>query len=143
MDHHRGDLAGASRDSLLTLRRVERQQWLIERLHRSHEPVPWPRLTKEIGVSLRTVTRDVECLRDAGVPLVSRRGRDGGVLLRSRGPGSSVSLDVAELAVLMASLAVLGPESSISAGTEMGKLRSALCRGDGEEARDAERRGRR
>lgn len=142
MDHHRGDLAGASRDSLLTLRRVERQQWLIERLHRSHEPVPLPRLAEEIGVSLRTVTRDVERLRDAGVPLVSRRGRDGGVLLlRSRGPGGSVSLDVAELAVLMASLAVLGPESSISAGTAMGKLRSALCGGEGEGAR--ERRGRR
>lgn len=124
---HRGDLAGASRDSLLTLRRVERQQWLIERLHRSHEPVPLPRLAEEIGVSVRTVTRDVERLRDAGVPLVSRRGRLGGVALESRVAGGPVNLDVTELAVLMSSLAVLGPESSPSAGTAMAKLRSALC----------------
>ncbi|GAB3997451.1 hypothetical protein GCM10029992_20370 [Glycomyces albus] len=49
-------------------------------------------LAAETGVSDRTVIRDLHWLRDAGFPVVMRRGRYGGVTLlpgaRSTPPGS-------------------------------------------------------
>ncbi|WP_425302081.1 HTH domain-containing protein, partial [Nocardia farcinica] len=41
-------------------------------------------LADQLGVSVRTVLRDLNWLRDAGFPLVVQRGRHGGVTLRYR-----------------------------------------------------------
>ena len=57
-------LAADSRDGHLALRRVERQQTLIERLHAARGlRVPLEDLARELRVSPRTLARDVERLR--------------------------------------------------------------------------------
>ncbi len=56
-------LAASSRDGHLALRRVERQQALIERLHAAHgERIQLGELARDLGVSVRTVARDIERL---------------------------------------------------------------------------------
>lgn len=120
-------LAAASRDSHLALRRVERQQILIERLYATRgAPIRLEELARELGVSIRTVARDVERLRDSGVPLDVRRGRGGGIRLLPAGPVLPIVFDVPELAALLSSLAVLGPTVSASAASAMRKLAGAL-----------------
>jgi predicted DNA-binding transcriptional regulator YafY len=89
-------LAAASRDGHLALRRVERQQALIERL------------------------------RFSGVPLSTHQGRGGGVTLRAARGTVAVAVDLPEAAALMSSLAVLGPTVSDSAASAMRKLTTAL-----------------
>lgn len=120
-------LATASRDSHLALRRVERQQALIERLHAARgERIRLRTLAEELRVSQRTVARDVERLRLSGVPLDVRQGRGGGVRLDLTRSTITVVLDIAEAAALMSSLAVLGPTVSDSAASVMRKLAAAL-----------------
>lgn len=46
-------------------------------------------LAAALGVSLRTVTRDLNWLRDAGLPVTAQRGRLGGVTML---PGSGLDL---------------------------------------------------
>ncbi|GAA2307050.1 hypothetical protein GCM10010234_58300 [Streptomyces hawaiiensis] len=46
-------------------------------------------LASALGVSLRTITRDLNWLRDAGLPVTAQRGRPGGVTLL---PGSGLDL---------------------------------------------------
>jgi predicted DNA-binding transcriptional regulator YafY len=120
-------IAAASRDGFLALRRVERQQVLIERLHAAHGArVQLEALAHELGVSVRTVARDVERLQLSGVPLRTRQGRHGGVSLPPARAAITVELDLAEAASLMSSLAVLGPTVSESAASAMRKLAAAL-----------------
>lgn len=123
----RTTIATASRDGYLALRRVERQQAVIERLHAMQgERVPLADLARGLGVSVRTTARDVERLRLSGLPLEIHRGRTGGVSLPVRTAVSPVALDVPEIAALVSSLAVLGPTVSPSAGSAMRKLVDAL-----------------
>lgn len=123
----RSRLAADSRDGHLALRRVERQQVLIERLHAAHGGrVRLGALARELGVSVRTVARDVERLRDSGAPLQIHRGRDGGVSLPRARATISVELDLPEAAALISSLAVLGPTVSDSAASAMRKLAEAV-----------------
>lgn len=123
-------LAAASRDGHLALRRAERQQWLVERLHAARgEPVTLETLARELGVSARTVARDVERLRTSGVPLAVRRGRTGGVSLAPAPAVLRVELDVAEAGARMSALALVGTTASPSAGSAMRKLATALSRG--------------
>jgi predicted DNA-binding transcriptional regulator YafY len=120
-------LAAASRDGHLALRRVERQQAVIERLHAARgERVRLAELAVELGVSVRTVARDVERLRLSGVPLDTHQGRGGGVSLRPAGAVIPIELDLPEVAAVMSSLAVLGPTVSESAASAMRKLAEAL-----------------
>jgi len=124
---HRIELATASRSGHLALRRVERQQSLIERLHAARGTrVPLGVLARELAVSERTVARDVERLRLSGVPVESFQGRGGGVSLLPTNATISIALDLAEAAALMSSLAVLGPTVSPSAASAMRKLAQAL-----------------
>jgi predicted DNA-binding transcriptional regulator YafY len=119
-------LAASSRDGHLALRRVERQQAIIERLHAARgERVLLRELADELGVSMRTVARDVERLRLSGVPLEARQGRGGGVSLRPAAVRPIV-FDLPEVAALMSSLTVLGPTVSQSAASAMRKLAEAL-----------------
>ena len=120
-------LAAASRDGHLALRRVERQQALIELLHARHgERVRLEELARETGVSTRTIARDVERLRLSGVPVEARRGRDGGVRLVPVRARIAVQLDLPEVAALLSSIAVLGPTVSPSASSATDKLVAAL-----------------
>lgn len=120
-------LAAASRDGHLALRRVERQQELVERLHaRRGERVRLAELARDLGVSGRTIARDVERLLLSGVPLDTRQGRGGGVRLRPTRAVAPIVFDLPEVAALMSSLAVLGPSVSRSAASAMRKLVEAL-----------------
>ena len=130
-------LAAASRDGHLALRRVERQQAIIERLHATRgQSIRLEELALEFGVSARTVARDVGRLRDSGIPLMTRQGRGGGVSMLATGPVQPIAFDMPELAALMSSLAVLGPTATDSAGSAMRKLKSdspnrPVCRHQG------------
>jgi predicted DNA-binding transcriptional regulator YafY len=120
-------LAASSRDGHLALRRVERQQALIERLHAARGGrVQLLELAHELGVSERTTARDVERLRLSGVPLHTHQGRGGGVSLPPTGGAVTIVFSLPEAAALMSSLAVLGPTVSESAASAMRKLASAL-----------------
>lgn len=120
-------LAASSRDGHLALRRVERQQALIERLHAAHgERIKLGDLARDLGVSVRTVARDVERLRLSGVPVRAHPGRGGGVSLLPTSAAIAIVLDLPEAAALMSSLAVLGPSVSESAASAMRKLTEAL-----------------
>jgi predicted DNA-binding transcriptional regulator YafY len=120
-------LAASSRDGHLALRRVERQQAIIERLDRaSGTRVRLEQLADELGVSLRTIARDVERLRQSGVPLEVYPGRGGGVSLPPTRALAPIAFDLPEVAALMSSLAVLGPSVSESAASAMRKLAESL-----------------
>ena len=109
-------LATASRDGHLALRRVERQQALIERLHAAHgERIQLADLARDLGVSVRTVARDIERLRLSGVPLSAHQGRGGGVSLLHTNAAIAIVFDLPEAAALMSSLAMLEPTVSESA----------------------------
>jgi predicted DNA-binding transcriptional regulator YafY len=120
-------LAASSRDGHLALRRVERQQAMIERLHAAHGGrVQLSELAREFGVSERTIARDVERLRLSGVPLHTYQGRGGGVSLPPAYGAITIVFDPPEAAALISSLAVLGPTVSDSAASAMRKLTKAL-----------------
>ncbi|WP_405765634.1 helix-turn-helix transcriptional regulator [Streptomyces sp. NBC_01538] len=55
----------------------------------SRDPVTTQELASALGVSLRTITRDLNWLRDAGLPVTAQRGRLGGVTML---PGSGLDL---------------------------------------------------
>ena len=121
-------LAAASRDGHLALRRVERQQRLVELLYASGRRHTLAELGRELGVSARTVARDVERMRLSGAPIQVVPGRAGGVSLERAGALSPIAFDVPEVAALMSSLAAVGPTASASAGSAMRKLTEALSR---------------
>lgn len=124
-------LAASSRDGHLALRRVERQQALIERLHAARGGrLRLAELARELRVSVRTIARDVERLRLSGVPLVAHQGRGGGVALLPTAVVRPIVFDLPEVAALMSSLAVLGPSVSASAGSAMRKLAHAVVAAD-------------
>ena len=115
-------LAAASRDNHLTLRRVERQHRLVELLGSGREPVSSARLADELGVSVRTVERDLARLRESGVPIEALPGVHGGSRLSRRAEPKPVTLTFEETAALIASLAALGPTASQSSDSAMRAL---------------------
>ena len=118
-------LAAASRDGHLALRRVERHHRILELL--GHGGTLTARaLADRLGVSTRTVERDVDRLRDAGVPFTTRAGRAGGISLAPARRTAVVELDAAEIAAIVAAMAVVGTTSSPSAGSATAKLVAAL-----------------
>lgn len=121
-----GSAAAASRDNHLTLRRVERQQHLIETLYASGRRLTLTDLADGLGVTERTIARDIRRLRESGVPITVTAGRGGGASIDRGASTGPVALDLPELAALMASLAALGPTASPSAASAMQKLGNAL-----------------
>lgn len=120
------EAAAGSRDSHLTLRRVERQQHLIEKLHASAHRITLGALAAEFGVAERTIARDLERLRLSGVPIDIVAGRGGGAIIHRIGPIAPISFDLPEIGALMSSLVSLGPTASESAAAAMRKLTNAL-----------------
>jgi predicted DNA-binding transcriptional regulator YafY len=120
-------LNAESRDSYLTLRRVERQQRLVELLGAVRRPIPNPVLARQLGVGLRTVERDLARLRESGVPIESLPGPHGGSRLPRRAAPNPVPLTFEEIAALIASLAALGPTSTQSSESAMRALVRAIA----------------
>ncbi len=120
-------LATRSRDGHLALCRVERQQRLIEILVAAAPvPRPVPALAQELGVSARTVERDLERLRDAGVPIRSQPGRAGWHTLAVARRRHELTLSTAQVATLISCLAILGPTATASAASTTAALARAL-----------------
>lgn len=119
-----------STDPHLTLRRIERQHALIEEL--SSGPganVSSARLAYTLGVTPRTVERDIARMRESGIPITVRRGPGGGYALKVRSDIDPLGLDPSEVAALIVSLVALGPTATDSARTAMHKLVAALATG--------------
>lgn len=107
--------------------RVERQHHLIEALRvRADRPVRARDLAADLGVSVRTVERDLEVLTTAGLPIVVRRGPGGGYRFDAGRRPVCLDLTAGEIAALIASLTAIGPYSSATARSALDKLLAAL-----------------
>jgi proteasome accessory factor B len=90
--------------------RTDRLYALVEELRaRAPRPVPGPELAARFEVSVRTVERDVQALLEAGVPIWTERGRDGGYCLDRRASLPPLNLTAAEATAVVIALAALGP----------------------------------
>jgi predicted DNA-binding transcriptional regulator YafY len=87
------------------LARFERLDFLATRL-KADEPLSVGDLAQELGVSRRTLTRDIELLRDRGLPVEADRGRGGGVRLSANWDVGRIHLGYREAVDLLVSLAV-------------------------------------
>lgn len=88
-----------------TLDRLQRLELLKSRL-KSGEPTTIKDLGEEFGVSARTLNRDIDILREQGVPVEADRGRGGGVRLNVRWGVGRINLNYAEAVDLLITLAV-------------------------------------
>jgi len=90
--------------------RTDRLYALVEELRaRAPRPVPGPELAARFEVSLRTVERDVQALLEAGVPIWTERGRDGGYCLDRAASLPPLNLTTPEATAVVIALAALGP----------------------------------
>ncbi|WP_245930045.1 helix-turn-helix transcriptional regulator [Allonocardiopsis opalescens] len=106
---------------------VERQHRLIEELRLSApRPVVGGALALALGVSVRTVERDIARLRDAGVPITVRNGPGGGYGIDARRELPPIALTPGESAALIAALVAVGPYGSATARSALDKLLAAL-----------------
>ena len=78
----------------------------LKALMQTGEPVTVRQMAEELGVSVRTVWRDLEMLRDQGLPIEADRGRGGGVRLHRHWGIGRVSFSYAEAIDLLISLAI-------------------------------------
>ena len=90
------------RADISRLNRLERLQGLL----RDGDLVTAGDLAAELGVSVRSVARDLALLRDSGVPVESDRGRGGGVRLPARWSLGRIHLSEEEAVDLLLSMAV-------------------------------------
>ena len=87
-------------------KRIERRDRLIGLL-RSESYWTSTELRKQLGVSQRTLMRDLAELREAGYPIESDRGRGGGVRLNGRWGVERLHLNHKEVVELVLALAVM------------------------------------
>ena len=79
----------------------------LEGLLRSRESWTTFELSTALGVSHRTLMRDLDFLREKGVPVEGERGRGGGVRLHRNWGAGRLVLDYREIIDLLLSLAVM------------------------------------
>ena len=117
------------------MKRIERLHAITEELRRSApQLVPARRLAERFGVTRRTIERDLDSLRLAGVPTYGQAGRRGGTALAAGGPARAVAFSTAEIVALVVASHVAGDAPYSSAGrAAIDKLLDAM--------QDAERVG--
>lgn len=86
--------------------RLERLDWLESWL-KSDEVLVLKDAASEIGVSLRTISRDIALLRGRGLPIEAERGRGGGVRLDASWRVGRISLSYREAIDLLIGMAVM------------------------------------
>jgi len=97
--------------------RVERLHALIEELRvRAPRQLAGEVLAQRLGVSVRTIERDLSELQAIGI----RRGAGGGYSIDGRP-------QLPAIAALVAALTVVGPRAWATAQSAMSKLLAALC----------------
>ena len=118
------------------MNRLERLYAISERLRRSPSaPVSAARLADELEVSRRTIERDLDALRRAGVPIYAEHGRRGGhrTLDRPGRPDASVvlTLSTPEVVALLVALASAGGDMPFAdhGSTAAGRLLDGLPAG--------------
>lgn len=107
--------------------RVERQHRLIEEL-RGRAPgfLTVGSLAERLGVSPRTVERDLATLQAAGLPLAHQRGPGGGYSIDARRALPPLVLTPGEAAALVVALLTVGPCASATAQSALTKLLAVL-----------------
>lgn len=106
---------------------VERQHSVIEHLRARHPKITTAgQLGALVGVSQRTIHRDVARMREAGIPLEVVTGVRGGYRIAARDRDGRLTLNPGEVSALLASLVAIGPYSSASAQSAFAKPTSAL-----------------
>lgn len=111
----------------MAVARVERQHRLIEELRaRAPRFVSGRLLGQDLGVSVRTIERDVADLLRADVPIRVRRGPGGGYAIDARAELPPLALTPGEAAAIITALAAIGPYSSATARSALTKLVRAL-----------------
>ncbi|MBB4932261.1 putative DNA-binding transcriptional regulator YafY [Lipingzhangella halophila] len=106
---------------------VERQHALIEHLRVRAPRVTSARvLAERLGVSTRTVERDIARLREAGLPLVIRTGPGGGYTIDARTHLPPIELSPGEASALVSAVVAVGPFSSATAQSALHKLFAVL-----------------
>ncbi len=106
---------------------VERQHALIEELRaRAPRFVAGRLLAERTGTTVRTVERDITRLRAAGIPVEVKRGAGGGYRLAMLHRPLELTFSPGEVAALVASLVALGPYTSATAQSALGKLVTAF-----------------
>ncbi len=88
-----------------TLNRLQRLDLLEARL-KSGEPLTVKGVAEELGISVRTVSRDIDILREQGIPVEADRGRGGGIRLHREWGIGRVKLTYPEAVDLLITLAI-------------------------------------
>ena len=88
-----------------TLNRLERLDILKSRL-KSGDVLTVSDMADELGISIRTVSRDIEILREQGVPIEADRGRGGGIRLQIHWGVGRINFNYSEAVDLMITLAI-------------------------------------
>ncbi len=108
-----------------TIGRLQRLEFITSRL-KSDEPLVVGDIAEEIGVSVRTLTRDIQILREQGLPIEADRGRGGGVRLHWSWGIGRVNLNYSEAVDLLVSLAVAEQMKSPLLMANLGSVRRKL-----------------
>lgn len=117
-----------------TLTRLERLDLLAARL-KADEALTISQVAGELGVSRRTLTRDIDVLRNRGVPVEADRGRGGGVRVASQWGIGRIALGYREAVDLLVSLAVVEQLRSPILMANLAPIRRKLAASFGPEAR--------
>ncbi|KAJ55575.1 hypothetical protein ACMU_12845 [Actibacterium mucosum KCTC 23349] len=99
---------------------------LIEARLKSGEALILADLAAELGVSRRTLSRDIALMRARGVPVEADRGRGGGIRLSARWGVGRMALSYDEAIDLMISLAVAEQLQSPLFMANLGSVRQKL-----------------
>jgi predicted DNA-binding transcriptional regulator YafY len=111
----------------MAIARVERQHRLIEHLRvRAPRLVTGEQLGIDLGVSVRTIERDIAELVDAGIPVEVVRGPGGGYAIDARSKLSPIVLTPGEASAIITALVAIGPYTSAAARSALTKLVDAL-----------------
>ncbi|WP_438465097.1 helix-turn-helix transcriptional regulator [Marinomonas sp. PE14-40] len=88
-----------------TLERLQRLDILKARIN-SGDAMTVALIAEEFNVSARTISRDIQILRDQGLPIDADRGRGGGIRLQQNWSVGRIKLTYTEAVDLMISLAI-------------------------------------
>src|SRR5687767_13045655 len=111
----------------MAIARVQRQHRLIVELRRrAPRLVTGDQLAADLGVSVRTIERDIAELLDAGIPIEIARGLGGGYAMDARSKLPPVTLTPGEAAAIIAALVAIGPYTSATARSALSKIVDGL-----------------
>lgn len=92
-------------------------------------------LAEELGVSVRTVSRDIEVLRARSIPIETERGRGGGIRIQRDWGLGKIHLSYTEAVELLVSLAVAEQSGSPMFMSQLVKIRRKLVASFGPQLR--------